>query len=343
MRLLLATACATVLLGAACGPTAEPEEIRVSRIAMGTLVEIAARGPDSARLREAVELAFAEVERLEGLLSEWRETSEISLLNRSAGDEPVSLSPETLEILRLAVAIAAKTNGAFDPTVLPLVRLYGFAGDSPRVPDPLELQAATRAVGWQGIELGAGRARLTRQGAAIGLGGIAKGFIADRALAVLRQHGARAGLVNAGGDLALFDRDGPGWPVRIERPGDPGVLLAEIVGKRGGIATSSATYRSAEIDGARLQHVIDPRSGRPADGNQSASVFAETCARADALATALLVLGPAARSHVETHDGIEALLVGPGGERWASPGLAGRLQWFLERPEPGVVKGQRDQ
>lgn len=341
-RVVLALSLALVC--SACGRSAAPESpagaspLHVSRMAMGTLVQITAEAE-----RPALEAAFAEIERLEALLSEWRAESEISRLNRAAGGAFLRVSPETEEVLRLSRDFAQETRGAFDPTVLPLVRLYGFLGGPERVPEPAEVEAALAKVGWRAIEVEKGRARLARAGAEIGLGAIAKGYIADRALAVLLGQGARRALVNAGGDIACFSRAGPGFSIEIEEPGKPGAPLAELRVRSGGIATSAATYRSFERGGERYHHVIDPHTGRPARGNRSATAVAPTAARADALATAFLVQGDAARRQVEALPDVEAILVGPGGERWASRGLEDAVVWRDGPSEPTLPEGKRDQ
>ncbi|MFQ5696732.1 MAG: FAD:protein FMN transferase, partial [Myxococcota bacterium] len=189
-------------------------------------------------------------------------------------------------------------------------------------------------VGWRGLHVGPGRARLARAGMEIGLGGIAKGYIADRALAVLRRAGLEAGLVNAGGDLAAFDRRSVGFPVGIERPGRPGEWFAELTLRGGGLATSASTFR---------RHILDPRTGRFASGDRSSTVLAASAALADAWATALQVLGDEARERVTRLRGIEALVVGPRGNPWSSPGLAGVVRWVPEGGAPGVEERPQDQ
>lgn len=327
--------CALVLVLACRTPEPSPE-VRISRLHLGTVVEIAARGGRPASLRSAIEAGFGEVTRLEAMLSEWQVSSEISRLNRDAGGAFIPLAPDTEAVLRLARALARETDGAFDPTILPLVRAYGFQGGEPRLPSEAELDAARAVVGWEVLEIVPGRARLARAGAAIGLGGIAKGFIADRALEAIRRGGARAALVNAGGDLAVFAEDGGGWTVQLETPERPGETFAEIRLHDGGIATSAATWRRAEIGGTLVHHVLDPRSGRPARGNRSATVLAETAARADALATAMLVLGERARAWIEGHPGIEGVLIDAEGRPWVSAGLRGNFRGHRGAPEPGV-------
>ncbi len=320
-------ACAPPNPGPAPELAASPPEISVSRLALGTLVTIVVRDPDRERGRTAIEHGFAEIERMEGLLSEWRETSEISAVNRRAGDGWTALSPETLAVLEAARALAAESGGAFDPTVLPLVRLWGFAGGSPGVPEAKALEATRESVGWEAIEIdaAAGRARLTRPGAAIGLGAIGKGFIADRVLEGLRARGVPAAMVKASGDLAFYggSQERP-WPIAIEAPSRPGESMAELELLEGGISTSAPTWRFAETGGIRIHHLLDPHSGHPARGVRSVSVVAQAATRSDALSTAVFVMGEAGPGFVAARPDLGALIVFEDGRRYVSPGLAVR-------------------
>lgn len=306
-----------------------PAERRVSRIALGTLVEIVLRDPDAARAERALEDGFAEVERLEALLSEWRPTSEISRLNAAAGGAAIALSPETLDVLARARAIAADTGGSFDPTVLPLVRLWGFAGGSPRVPRDAEIAAALPLVGSDGLEvdLAAGRARLSRPGAALGLGAIGKGFIADRVAAKLRAAGVPAALIQAAGDFACYGGtpERP-WPIGIEDPDRPGETLATFDLTSGGVSTSAPTYRFGEQDGVRFHHLIDPHTGRPAAGTRSVTIVAEEATLSDAYSTAVFVMGSAGPAFVAARPWLRAAIVLESGRRWVSPGL--EIRWL---------------
>lgn len=310
-------------------PPAVAPERRVSRIALGTLVEIVVRDPDPVRAQRAIEQGFAEVERLEALLSEWRPTSEISLLNASAGVGAVALSPETVDLLARAIAIAKDTGGAFDPTVLPLVRLWGFAGGEPRVPRDDEIAAALPLVGIGGLALdaSAGTARLARRGAAIGLGAIGKGFVADRVAARLRAAGVPAAMIQAAGDFACYGgtSERP-WPIGIEDPDRPGETIATFDLTSGGVSTSAPTYRFGEQDGVRFHHLIDPQTGRPARGARSVTIVAEEATLSDAYSTAVFVMGSAGAGFVAARPWLRGAIVLESGGRWASPGL--EVRWL---------------
>jgi thiamine biosynthesis lipoprotein len=323
-------------LVACAGPGArapEPaDEHRLSRIALGTLVEITVREADPAAARAALEWGFVEIARLEGLLSTWREDSELSALNRAAGDwRPVS--QETGAALDAALAVAAETDGAFEPTIRPLLRAWGFEGGAPRVPSDAELRALRGLVDFRRLERQGGRARLAAPGMGVSLGGIGKGFIADAVLRGLRERGIPAALVAASGDLACYGGTGQRpWPIAVEDPDRPGEALARFDLREGGVSTSAPTWRAFESGGERYHHLLDPRSGRPARGTRSLTVVSSSATRADALSTALFVMGKEralafARSHPD------ALLVAlfdepdPMGGRFASAELG--VRWEL--------------
>ncbi|CAG0963470.1 FAD:protein FMN transferase [Myxococcaceae bacterium] len=311
------------------GSTGTPaEEIVVSRLALGTLVSVVLRDPDPERGRAAIEKAFTEIERLEALLSEWRPESEVSRLNARAGGPLEPASQETLEMLERARDLARRSGGAFDPTVLPALRLFGFSGGPPRLATDSELDAVREAVGWEAIEVdpGSNRARLARQGAEFGTGAIGKGFIADRIAALLEREGVPAAMVRASGDLAFYggSKQRP-WPIGIEDPDHPGEILAEIDLVEGGVSTSAPTWRRFEASGIVVHHILDPRTLRPARGVRSVTVVAKDATTSDALSTALFVLGAGALDWLATNPDIEAVILFEDGRRTASRGL--EVRW----------------
>ena len=185
---------------------------------MGTRVEITAVGRDRALVAARVAAAFGEIDRLEGLLSEFRPDSEVSRINRAAGAAPVAVSPETFEVIERSLEVSRISGGAFDITFAALSGIWDFTGKQPgKAPEPAEIAARLKLVGFGRVQLDP-KARtvfLPERGMRIGLGGIAKGYIVDRALEVLQADGIERALVNAGGDLKSFARPG-------ERPGKSG-------------------------------------------------------------------------------------------------------------------------
>lgn len=284
-----------MILLASCGRG--PAEYSAERRAMGTVVLARAVAADEETARRAVEAALEAVARDEKVASYWDPRSELSRLNRAAAEGPAEVSPELFELVTLARETAAATDGYFDPTVAPVVELYGIKGGTPRWPDDAEVAAAMEAVGYEKILLDPeGRTvAYARPGMALELSGIAKGWAADRAAAAMAKEGATAGLVEAGGEVACFGggpRAGEEWRVGVRHPDRDG-LYATFDLASGACATSGGYAQRYEADGRKFSHLFDPRTGRPVGGPAGVTVVAETCARADGWATALAVM-PAA-------------------------------------------------
>ena len=278
-----------------------------------------------AREGERIKIAlFGEMERLEKLLSYGDPGSEVAAINCAAGEKAVAVSPETAAVIREALAHSELSAGAFDPTIAPLLELWGFREGDYRIPAPEELAEAAAAVDYRAVEAGEGAVRLARQGMALDLGGIAKGYIVDRGLDLLARRGVEHALINAGGDVGILGpkADGSPWRVGIKHPRSEALLAVIPWDKRGAIVTSGDYERFFERDGLRYHHILDPQSGQPASALVSVTVVAPTAVQADALSTALFVLGPErGMVLVEELPGVEALLVNPRLELLISSGL----------------------
>ena len=248
-----------------------------------------AASPDEAR--EAATAAFARIALLDRMMSDYRPDSELCRLSATHGTWQ-SVSPELYDVLARAVEIARATDGAFDPTVGPLVLLWRDARRTARMPDASAIARARKAVGWQRIALdGSRRAiRLARAGMKLDLGGIAKGYILDEALQTLRSTGIRRALIEAGGDIVVGDappaRDG--WRIDVIGADDEFAARAQRL-TNAALATSGPAAQFVEIEGVRYSHVVDPRTGIGLTNHVSAYVIAPDGATADALATALTV------------------------------------------------------
>ncbi|MCC6995559.1 MAG: FAD:protein FMN transferase [Deltaproteobacteria bacterium] len=270
--------------------TATPRQrVRVARALMGTEVEVvvwSAAGRASAA-RAAAEAALDDIARLEGLLSDYRADSEIGRLGRG---ETVLVSADTRAVLAEARSWSERSGGAFDATRGALYQRWRAARAAGQLPAPGELSALVALGGWDEVREEAGRLRLGRPGMRLDLGGVAKGFAAERASALLLERSFPDHLVDCGGDLAVAgSRDGAPWRLAIPDPRGRGVVATLLV-RPGTVATSGDAQRFFEVGGVRYGHIIDPRTGWPARG--TASVTALAPEGADALATALYVLGP---------------------------------------------------
>ena len=294
--LLLAALAVCGLTG--CGGTRDPDEAQesIQVIAMDTAMVLTAYGKESTR---AVYDAEEEVRRLDALLSRTSGSSEISMLN-GAGGEMVPVGAEICTLIQTAGDFTEATGGAFDITIAPVVSAWGFTTDSYQVPDREALQTLLESVGMEHVHLSGGKASLD-PGTMIDLGGIAKGYTADRVAEIFQEHAVPRGKVELGGNiLVIGDKpDGTAWRVGVQDPKRPDQAdgLVCVLNLTDAFAVTSGSYqRYFEQDGKRYHHIIDPATGCPADsGLTSVTVVADSArgngTMCDALSTALFVMG----------------------------------------------------
>ena len=294
--LLLAALAVCGLTG--CGGTRDPDEAQesIQVIAMDTAMVLTAYGKESTR---AVYDAEEEVRRLDALLSRTSGSSEVSMLN-GAGGEMVPVGAEICTLIQTAGDFTEATGGAFDITIAPVVSAWGFTTDSYQVPDREALQTLLESVGMEHVHLSGGNARLD-PGTMIDLGGIAKGYTADRVAEIFQEHAVPRGKVELGGNiLVIGDKpDGTAWRVGVQDPKHPDEAdgLVCVLNLTDAFAVTSGSYqRYFEQDGKRYHHIIDPATGCPADsGLTSVTVVADSArgngTMCDALSTALFVMG----------------------------------------------------
>lgn len=291
----------------------EPTLLRDERLAMGTRFQIQVVTGDSEAGTAAMEAAFAEVARIEALLSEWRETSELSAVNRAAGRQGVVVGPDLYAVVERSLEVSEWTGGAFDVTFAACGGLWSFR--EPRIPSVEEIAGCLPRVGFRAVVLDpeASSIFLSRAGMRIGLSGIGKGYGVDRAAMVLEARGLHDYIVDGGGDIRLKGRkrDRP-WSSGIAHPRRRGALYATLHPQAGAIVTSGDYERAFEREGVRYHHILDPTTGMPARRSVAVTVVAASAMDADALATGLFVMGPeAGLALVESLPGVEALLFGP--------------------------------
>ncbi len=287
---------ALVVLGvlAASSPRLDAQDrYEFSELHMGVEVRMVLYAPDAGQARSAARAAFDRIVQLEDKMSDYRPKSEVRLLERRVG-EWVPVSEDLFRVLSRAVEVASATDGAFDPTVGPLVALWREARRVRRLPGAAQLDSARALVGWRHIGLDSveRRVRLTRTGMRIDLGGIAKGDIVQQALLALHDLGIASALVEAGGDIAVSDAPPGGLGWRIEVPtADSAVRARASALTNAVISTSGPGYQFVEIGATRYSHVVDPRTGIGLTTGAQATVIASDGALSDALSTALTVLG----------------------------------------------------
>lgn len=284
------------LLALAALPAAADAEERFEWSAprMGTLARVVLYAPSRSAAEAGARAALARIARLDARLSDYRAESELSELARRAGGPPRRVSQDLFFVLQSAQDLARRSDGAFDVTVGPLSLLWRAARRRGALPPAQDLEAALARVGhaWLLLDPDGRRCRLVRPGMRLDLGGIGKGYAADRALAELRSRGLERALVTLGGEVVAGapPPDRPGWTVEVRTP-SPESARAPLLIRDAAVSTSGDTEQWLEVDGVRYSHVFDPRTGQALAGRRSVTVVAREGIEADALATALSVLG----------------------------------------------------
>lgn len=309
--------------------------VRLALQAMATRFELVLPGEDSVRLRAAGEAALAEIESWEETLSLYRPASEIARLNRHAADGPVRVSPPVLHLLQHARRLWQETGGAFDITVAPLVRCWGFMGGTGVMPDPEAVAEARESVGMQWVEWDADHStvRFTRPGVMVDLGAIGKGYAVDQAGEVLREAGVTCAFLHGGTSSALALGNPPGetaWKTAVNLPAESGLPetpLALLPLKDEAMAVSGIWGRAFRQGDRLYGHVLDPRSGEPVRRAWLSALAGVSATEADALTTAMLVLGEESLPLLQRlHPQARGLLVTPTEE---APGFQCRT-WGMD-------------
>lgn len=310
-----------------CGVEPQDATWRETRPLMGTLVEIQAEGPGEHRLRSAVRASYLEMYRLIKILSHYDPASVVSEVNRQAGTRPVTVPPELREVLTMARRVSVRSGGAFDITVGAL-KGWRFDSRHPRMPSPEEIRAQLPQVDYRRVRLdeAAGTVFLERPGMRLDLGGIAKLYILDAGMKTLIRHGIERALINGGGDVLVMSRseDRP-WRIGIRHPRREGELLGVIALERGLIVSSGDYERYFIRDGKRFHHILDPRTGYPAEGPHHVTLVADDLEAVNGLSAAIMVRGAAwGRALITQTPGLEGLIIDCDGTLWISPGLSFR-------------------
>ncbi|HHW18817.1 MAG TPA: FAD:protein FMN transferase [Firmicutes bacterium] len=260
---------------------------------MDTDVTVKAYGRNAG---SAIDKAIHEMKRLDALLSAYNPESEVAAINREAGIKPVKVSPDTLFVIQRAVYFAEISDGAFDPTVLPLMKLWGFGSGSYRVPRDDEIKEALKLVDYRKIRINAEESTvyLEEKGMGIDLGAIAKGYAVDKMAEILRKEGITSFLINAGGNVYAggLKPDQTMWRVGVTDPRNPGTILGVMPAKDMALVSSGDYQRYFEKDGVRYHHIVDPRTGYPSRTSHGTTVFLPSSTDADGLSTTLFILGP---------------------------------------------------
>lgn len=299
--------------------------------AMATLWQVEL--PDRAEAPAAAAACFDLYRRLDLELSEWKEGSPLSAVNRAAGERSVEVPEELYRLLDRALEIGRETDGAFDVSWAALWGLWDFRAETPRVPDAAEIESRRALVDYRKVRLdpAARTVFLPERGMKVGLGGIAKGYALDRAAALLEARGFHDFLLTGGGQVvARGTRAGRPWRVGVRDPrGGRDAVFARVEPGDASLSTSADNESFFEVDGVRYHHILDPRTGWPARGLRSATVLHRDATLADALSTAVLVLGRERGLEAAAKLGAEALVVDERGEVATTPGFGARLEQIV--------------
>lgn len=318
------------LLSGCSGPTTEFRTFTYDTMATKLVVTVPDR-PSAEADAEAVAEVFRGVD---ARMSEWKDTSPLSAVNREAGGAPVPVPEDLRQVLHRAVEIGEATDGAFDVTWAALWGLWDFRAPEPRVPNPAEIARRAALVDYRELQIDdtLGTVRLPRLGQKLGLGGIAKGFALDEAARVLRQRGVTDFLIVGGGQIMAGGRKGDRpWRTGLRDPrGAPEDYFAGLDLRDESISTSGDYESFFEVDGRRYHHILDPRTGWPAEGVRSATVISADATLADALSTACVVMGVQQSLQVCAQLGAQAVLVDADGALHMTPGMPARLELYRQ-------------
>jgi thiamine biosynthesis lipoprotein len=299
---------------------------------MGTELRLTAWTSDEQAAQAAFGEVFGEFDRLEDLMTVWRDGSDIARLNAAAGDHPVPISPDVRETLLIARQISEWTEGTFDVTFAALGDLWKFDTQNKdnTVPDPQEVRKRLALINYRDLEIDerASTAFLKRKGMKVNLGGIGKGYAVDRGVEILRRRGFKDFMIQAGGDLYVAGQRGDRpWRLGIRDPRGPADQIFAAIDLSDGTFSTSGDYeRFFMKDGRRYHHIIDVRVGEPARLCRSVTLVTEKAVLADALAKGVFILGPEkGMALIERIPHVEGVIVSAKNEVLVSPGLKDRL------------------
>lgn len=305
----------------------QKESVTISRAMMGTIVQVTIMEGPEGYFDRAAETAFTEIQRLEKIFSSYKTDSDVARISNNAGQQ-VRVSHETIEVLKTAVLVAGLSGGAFDPTVGALGKAWGYSGEKGVVPSKAEMAKVLPLVDYRSIKIdeAASTAGLKRKGMSLNLGGVAKGYIVNKAVEALKREGVTRGIIHAGGDMVVFQKgEKEPFSIGIQHPRKK-QLLGKALVYNGAVATSGDYERFFEIGGKRFHHILDPRTGFPAEGTRSATIVAKDPTLADALSTAVFVMGPQKGMElIERLPDVEGVIVDSEGRVERSSGFKGEI------------------
>jgi thiamine biosynthesis lipoprotein len=293
---------------------------------LGSPFEMTVVAKDTVQGNYYIDLAVAEVKRVEYLISDWIPTTQISQINKNAGIKPVKVDKEVLDLVGRAIKVSQITSGAFDISYASMDKIWKFDGSMKEMPTQEAIKKSVSKIGYKNIILDPKEQTifLKNEGMKLGLGGIGQGYIADKVKELLFSKGCTSGIVNVSGDINAWGKqpDGKPWTVGIVNPLNKNKIFATFPLENSAVETSGSYEKFVTFNGVRYSHIIDPRTGYPAQGVVSVSVFAKQTEIADALATGIFVLGmEVGLDLVNQLKGIECIMVDDKGKIHSSKGI----------------------
>lgn len=310
------------------------EPYQKEKVVLDTLVTIKAYGPHKAQVERAVDQAMEEIEKIDSQMDCFNPRSEVSKINKTAakkGGGKITVSPDLMTVIAASKEYNLKTEGAFDITLRPVMRLWDFNGKA-HVPSQQQLQEALALVDMNNLEINReeGTISFKKRGMALDLGGVAKGYAADRAVAVLKKHGIRRALVTTGSTTMVMDSkpNNEPWIIGVQNPRKDNSTLGTIGLTNKSISTSGDYQQYFMSKGKRYHHILDPKTGLPARECMSVTIItSDSCMDADILSTALFVIGyPKSMRFIENQEHVEAVIVDSKGKVHVTEGLRGRIK-----------------
>lgn len=262
---------------------------------LGSPYEVTVVAKDTIQGNLYIDMAIAETRRIENQISDWIPTTPISTINKNAGIKPIKVDAEVFGLVERALKISQITEGAFDISYASMDRIWKFDGSMKEMPTPEAIKKSVAKIGWKKVLLDPKEKTifLKEEGMKLGLGGIGQGYIADKVKELLFSEGCTSGIINVSGDINAWGKqpDGKPWSVGIVNPMNKNKVFATFPLEDSSVETSGSYEKYVTFNGTRYSHIIDPRTGYPATGIVSVSVFAKQTEVADALATGIFVLG----------------------------------------------------
>lgn len=308
---------------------------------MGARFDITIVGSDSLSAEKNIDTVIREIKRIEYLISDWIDTTQVSRVNQQAGVKPVKVDKELLELTKRAIHLSELTNGAFDISFAAMEKIWRFDGTMTTMPAPEDVKKARARVGYRNIIIDSTNSTifLRLKGMKIGFGALGEGYAADRCRELMMIKGVEAGIVNGSGDMNTWGKqpDGRSWNIGITDPFKKGELIAVVPLVNTAVVTSGSYEKFAEINGIRYSHIINPATGYPATGLTSVTVFGPSAELANGFSTSLMVMGrKKGMKLLKGFPGYSCIIISDKGKFFWSGNL--KMENYLLKPEVNGIK-----